>query len=72
LTLVYAAGILRVVTADELRKLRKRAGLTQAALAERLGLTANAVARWEQQVRSISEPMARLIRMVLEPRGVGR
>ena len=72
MTLVYADGILRVVTGDELRKLRKRAGLTQAALAERLGLTANAVARWEQQVRSISEPMARLIRMVLEPRGVGR
>ena len=69
---MYATGIVQIMKADELRKLRKRAGLTQAVLAERLGLTTNAVARWEQQVRSISEPMARLIRMVLEPKGVGR
>jgi transcriptional regulator with XRE-family HTH domain len=72
LTFNYANGIVTAVKADELRKLRKGAGLTQAALAERLGLTPNAVARWEQQARSISEPMARLIRMVLEPKGVGR
>lgn len=72
MTLMYATGIVQAMKADELRKLRKRAGLTQAGLAERLGLTTNAVARWEQQVRSISEPMARLIRMVLEPKGVGR
>jgi len=72
LTLIYANGIVQVIKADELRILRKRARLTQAALAKRLGLTTNAVARWEQQVRSISKPMARLIRMVLEPKGVGR
>ena len=72
MTLIYTSGIVLVMNAAELRKLRKRAGLTQAALAKRLGLTTNAVARWEQQVRSISEPMARLIRMVLEPKGVGR
>jgi transcriptional regulator with XRE-family HTH domain len=57
--------------AAELRKLRKCAGLTQAALAQRLGLTPNAVARWEQEARAISEPMARLLRMVLDVKGVG-
>lgn len=72
MTFNYANGIVAAVKAGELRKLRKRAGLTQAALAERLGLTPNAVARWEQQARSISDPMARLIRMVLEAKGVGR
>ena len=58
--------------ASELRVLRKQSRLTQAALAERLGVTANTVARWEQQARSISEPMARLIRTVLKRGGVGR
>ena len=72
MTFNYANGIVAAVKAAELRKLRKRAGLTQAALAERLGLTPNAVARWEQRARSISEPMARLIRTVLEAKGVGR
>jgi len=52
--------------------LRKQSRLTQAALAERLGVTANTVARWEQEARSISEPMARLIRTVLKRGGVGR
>ena len=58
--------------ASELRVLRKQSGLTQAALAERLGVTANTVARWEQEARSISEPMARLIRTVLKRGRVGR
>ena len=72
MTLVYANGIVTPLEASELRRLRRRAGLTQAALAVRLGIKPNTVARWEQQVRSISEPMARLIRMVLQSGGTRR
>ena len=43
-----------------------RAGLTQAALAAKLGVAANSVARWERNERTIAEPMARLIRLTLE------
>lgn len=72
MTLAYANGIVAPLEASELRRLRTRAGLTQAALAARLGIKPNTVARWEQQVRSISEPMARLIRMVVQSRGARR
>jgi len=72
LTLGYANGIVTSMEASELRRLRRRAGLTQAALAARLGIKPNTVARWEQQVRSISEPMARLIRIVLQSGGARR
>ncbi len=49
-----------------LRRIRKRLGLTQAALAERLGVSPNTVARWERNEVPIREPMARLIRMLAE------
>lgn len=52
---------------SELERLRKRAGLTQAGLAVKLGVASNTVARWERDERTITEPMARLIRMTLEP-----
>ena len=39
-------------------------GLTQVQLAKRLGAASNSVARWEQGVRAISEPIARFIKMV--------
>jgi transcriptional regulator with XRE-family HTH domain len=58
----------------ELRRLRTRAGLTQAALAAKLGVAPNSVARWERNERAIAEPMARLIVMTLEsmrPKGKG-
>jgi len=55
------------VDGTELQRLRKRAGLTQAALAAKLGVAPNSVARWERNERAIAEPMARLIRMTLEP-----
>jgi transcriptional regulator with XRE-family HTH domain len=35
-------------TPAELKQARKTLGLTQAALAERLGVSANTVARWER------------------------
>lgn len=43
-----------------------RAGLTQAALAAKLGVAPNSVARWERDERTLAEPMTRLIRMMLE------
>ena len=41
------------VTANQVRALRKRLKLTQAALATRLGVTTKAVAHWEQGRRRI-------------------
>ncbi len=50
-----------------MRQIRSRLGLTQAALSERLGVTANTVARWERNEVRITEPMERLIRLVTRP-----
>ena len=41
-------------------------GLTQTKLAEQLGVHWSTVARWEQGVRKISQPVARLV-MLLNP-----
>ena len=49
-----------------LKRIRKRLGLTQSALAERLGVSPNTVARWERNEVPIREPMARLIRLLAE------
>jgi len=51
-----------------LRRLRRRARLTQRALATRLGVAENTVARWERNEVTISEPMTRLIRLTLAPK----
>ena len=48
----------------ELRRARAGLGLTQAQLAERLGVTKNTVARWEVGIRGIPEPTARLIGLI--------
>jgi transcriptional regulator with XRE-family HTH domain len=74
LTQRYTVGIVHTVEGSKLRRLRTRAGLTQAALAAKLGVAANSVARWERNERAIAEPMARLIVMTLEsmkPKGRG-
>ena len=63
----YTIGIVAHVDGLALRRLRTRAALTQAALAARLGVAPNTVARWERNERSITEPMARLIRVMLAP-----
>ena len=52
------------MTGQQLRQTRQRLGLTQAALAERLGVSPNTVARWERNEVPIREPMARLIRFL--------
>ncbi len=51
-----------------LRRLRLRAGLTQRGLAERLGLTANHLARLERGEVRITDPVARLIMLTLATR----
>jgi DNA-binding XRE family transcriptional regulator len=50
----------------ELRKLRKVLGLTQAMLAEAVGVTRNAIALAERGERGISEPLARLVRVLVQ------
>ncbi len=52
------------MTGSEVRRIRKRLGLTQAQLAERVGVTASSVARWEQGVLGIRESAARLLRLL--------
>jgi DNA-binding transcriptional regulator YiaG len=55
------------MTGAGLRRLRRQHGLTQRALAVRLGVTANSVARWERGERAIAPPIARLIHLILFP-----
>lgn len=52
------------MTGRELRELRKQMSLTQAALAERVGVTPNAIALAERGERGIGEPLARLVRLL--------
>ncbi len=52
------------LSGDELRALRRRVGLTQAALADRLGVSPNTVARWERGTRRMANPV--LVRQSIE------
>ena len=52
------------MTARELRTIRRRLGVSQARLARLIGVRQNTVGRWERDELSISEPVARLIRIV--------
>ena len=54
-----------VVTGRELRSIRQKLVLTQAALAEAIGVTSNTVARWERGEMAISEPAARLLQKIV-------
>jgi DNA-binding transcriptional regulator YiaG len=66
LTVDYTLRI--VVTGRELHAIRRQLALTQAALAEAIGVTSNTVARWERDEMTISEPAARLIEKIAEER----
>ena len=59
----------RVMTRQELRRIRGVLGLTQEQLAEHLGVARNTVARWESGRLPIREPMAKLIRVVASESG---
>lgn len=50
----------------ELRRLRKVLGVTQAGLAKAVGVTPNAIALAERGERGISEPLARLVKMLVQ------
>ena len=62
------------MTGDEVRRIRRRLGLTQAELSEHLGVAANSVARWERDEMSIRPTAAALLRLMarIEDRGKRR
>jgi transcriptional regulator with XRE-family HTH domain len=49
---------------QELRVIRQRLKITQAHLAELIGVAPNTVARWERGEMGIREPTARLIQTI--------
>jgi DNA-binding transcriptional regulator YiaG len=55
---------LSIMTGSALRKIRQHLALTQAQLAEQLGVTSNTVARWERDEVRITEPMTKLIQLL--------
>jgi transcriptional regulator with XRE-family HTH domain len=57
------------MTGTELRRLRKRLGLTQATLGERMGVTANTIARWERGELPVPEIAARFLRLLVKTSG---
>jgi transcriptional regulator with XRE-family HTH domain len=54
------------MTGPQLRRIRKQLGLTQVALAERIGVTSTSLARWERGEIGISEPVARLVQLLAQ------
>lgn len=52
--------------AAELRRIRETLNLTQAEFAERLGVSANSIARYERGEVGIAEPIIRLARLLAE------
>ena len=52
--------------ATELYRLRKVLGLTQAGLAKAVGVTSNAIAIAERGERGIGEPLARLVKILVQ------
>jgi DNA-binding transcriptional regulator YiaG len=59
----------RGMTGSQLRAVRRALGLTQAALAGRLAVSSNTVARWERDEVRITPPMVRLIHLVADRGG---
>lgn len=49
------------MTGKDVQRLRKRLGLTQAELAQRIGVTRVSVWRWEAETHGIRESAARLL-----------
>jgi transcriptional regulator with XRE-family HTH domain len=52
--------------AKELHKFRKLLGLTQVGLAKAVGVTPNSIALAERGERGISEPLARLVKLLVQ------
>ena len=55
---------IKPMTGEEVRRVRTKLGVTQAQLAERLGVAPNTVYRWEADRVAITAPMAQLIRLL--------
>lgn len=60
----YTISIVPEMQGAELRRYRERLKLTQAGLADRLGVSANTVARYERAELKIPEPVARLTKLL--------
>jgi DNA-binding XRE family transcriptional regulator len=59
------------MTGPQLRQHRKRLGLTQKQMAKQLGLHWNSLARMERDEIGISEPVVKLVRMILATKTKG-
>ena len=59
------------MTADELKRYRKKLRMTQAELARELGVTVTTVARWEQGARDISGPVSLAVRLLVKSKTGG-
>lgn len=66
MTINYASGIINIMTPKELQRLRKKLDLTQAQMADKIGITSNALARLERGERKISEPLSRLVKLLVQ------
>jgi transcriptional regulator with XRE-family HTH domain len=53
------------MTGKEVQRLRKRLGLTQGELAQRMGVSRVSVGRWETDQHAIRESAARLLLMLV-------
>jgi transcriptional regulator with XRE-family HTH domain len=57
------------MTPQELTRRRKRLALTQAQLAEKLGVDPMTLSRWERGLHRIPEPVAQLVKLLATQRG---
>ena len=55
------------MTGKEVKQARRTLGLTQRAFAERVGVVANTVARWERDELTVGTTAAILIRLLAQP-----
>lgn len=62
---MYTSVYTRGVTASELRRLRRRLGLSQNKLAAVVGVAGNTIARWERNEMKMGPSMDRLVRLVV-------
>jgi transcriptional regulator with XRE-family HTH domain len=51
------------MTGEQIKRLRKALGYTQARLAEEVGVTANTIARYEREELSPSPPVQKLLKI---------